>query len=164
MDDRCQGERPGSEGFTLVELMTVVLIIAILIAIAIPTFFGARDRAADREAQSLDRDALVAGKVVFTDSDTYVGITTADLQQAETELKFVAAATPALARLKQVSVASGNTGGQSYLLAVTGASSGRCFAALALSNSPTAYQELTLPTCSASGFDPTVGPWLDSWP
>jgi type IV pilus assembly protein PilA len=164
MDDRCQGERPGSEGFTLVELMTVVLIIAILIAIAIPTFLSNRDRAADRQAQSLDRDALVAGKIVFTDSDTYAGITAADLQQAETELHFVAAGTQALSGSQQVSVSSGTTGGQSYLLVATGSSSGRCFAALAMSNSPTAYQELTLPTCSASGFNPSAGIWVDSWP
>jgi type IV pilus assembly protein PilA len=164
MDDRCQGERPGSEGFTLVELMTVVLIIAILIAIAIPTFFSARDRAADRRAESLDRDALVAGKTVFTDSDTYAGMTAADLQQVETELRFVAAGTQASAAAQQVSVASGTTGGDSYLLVASSASSGHCFAALELSGGPTAYQEQTLPTCSASGFDPTVGPWLDSWP
>ncbi len=36
------------KGFTLIELMVVVLIIAILIAIAIPTFLGARNKANDR--------------------------------------------------------------------------------------------------------------------
>ncbi len=39
-------------GFTLVELMVVVLVIAILIAIAVPTFLGARQRAQDRTTQS----------------------------------------------------------------------------------------------------------------
>ena len=46
------------EGFTLIELMVVVLIIAILIAIAIPTFLGARQRAQDRAAQSDLRNGL----------------------------------------------------------------------------------------------------------
>src|SRR5829696_589473 len=44
------GSRSGQAGFTLIELMVVVLIIAILIAIAIPTFLGARSRAQDRAA------------------------------------------------------------------------------------------------------------------
>ena len=61
------------KGFTLIELMVVVLIIAILIAIAIPTFLGLRRRAQDRSAQSNLRNGLTAAKAYFTDADTYTG-------------------------------------------------------------------------------------------
>lgn len=59
------------EGFTLVELMVVVLIIAILVAIAIPTFLGARESAQDRAAQSDLRNALTAEKVFYVDNEIY---------------------------------------------------------------------------------------------
>ncbi len=59
-------------GFTLIELMVVVLIIAILIAIAIPTFLGLRRRAQDRSAQSDIRNALTQAKAFYTDYETYV--------------------------------------------------------------------------------------------
>lgn len=80
------------EGFTLVELMVVVLIIAILIAIAIPTFLGARERAQDRAAQSNLRNALTAQKVYYTDSEAFG--TPAELTAANIEpsLEFAAAA------------------------------------------------------------------------
>jgi type IV pilus assembly protein PilA len=59
------------KGFTLIELMVVVLIIAILIAIAIPTFLGLRRRAQDRAAQSDLRNALTAAKAFYTDDESY---------------------------------------------------------------------------------------------
>ena len=59
------------KGFTLIELMVVVLIIAILIAIAIPTFLGARERAQDRGAQSNLRNALTSAKVLYADDGDY---------------------------------------------------------------------------------------------
>lgn len=84
------------EGFTLIELMVVVLIIAILIAIAIPTFLGARERAQDRAAQSDLRNALTAAKVMYVDEEDYVDVdaatTLVTLEGIEPSLTFVAIA------------------------------------------------------------------------
>ena len=87
-----QRRRDDEEGFTLIELMVVVLIIAILIAIAIPTFLGARQRANDRAAQSSLRNALTAAKTSFTDTGDYSGATVAGLGAIEPSLTFVAGA------------------------------------------------------------------------
>ena len=76
------------EGFTLIELMVVVLIIAILIAIAIPTFLGARSRAQNRSGQSDLRNGLTAAKTVFTDNDVYTNAT-ATLTKVEPSLNWV---------------------------------------------------------------------------
>ncbi len=78
------------EGFTLIELMVVVLIIAILIAIAIPTFLGARQRAQHRSAQSNLRNALTAEKTGYTDGSVFLsGGTGSTLAGIEPSLSFL---------------------------------------------------------------------------
>jgi type IV pilus assembly protein PilA len=84
-------KRREDEGFTLIELMVVVLIIAILIAIAIPTFLGARQRAQDRAAQSNVRNAFTAEKTFFTDGQAYTE-TAADLTAIEPSLNYITTA------------------------------------------------------------------------
>jgi type IV pilus assembly protein PilA len=56
------------DGFTLVELLVVMLILGILAAIAIPTFFNQRDKAQDAEAKSNVRTAETAMETFATDN------------------------------------------------------------------------------------------------
>ena len=80
--------------------MVVVLIIGILIAIALPTFLGARTRAQNRAAQSDLRNALVAAKTIYTDDSAYtvppvaavVGAVHAEPANVEPSLTYVAGA------------------------------------------------------------------------
>lgn len=80
------------DGFTLIELMVVVLIIAVLVAIAIPSFLGFRDRAMDRAAQSELRNVLLAEKAYWTDNGSY-SATDTDLQSYEPSIVVIADAT-----------------------------------------------------------------------
>lgn len=61
----------GTAGFTLVEVMVVVLVIAVLLAVAVPIFLGARRTANDRAAQTTVRNALTVEMVFFSDDAAF---------------------------------------------------------------------------------------------
>jgi type II secretory pathway pseudopilin PulG len=77
-------------GFTIIELMTVVVTIGALLLMAIPTFLTAKERAMDRLAMADLQVALSAAKAVYTDNVTYTGITLTDMREAEPGLRWIA--------------------------------------------------------------------------
>jgi len=90
---RRRQNRSTDGGFTLIELMVVVLIIAILLAIAIPTFLGAQNKAKDRSAQSSLRNALTAAKTIYSDTADYTDADDVALDGVEPSLTFAPAGT-----------------------------------------------------------------------
>ena len=74
-------------GFTLVELLVVMLIIGLLAAIAIPAFFNQRSKANDASAKEMAHSAQVAMETFATDNNgSYASATLAGLQAIEPTL------------------------------------------------------------------------------
>ena len=74
-----------SRGFTLVELLVVILIIGILAAIALPAFLNQRSKAQDTEVKTALRTAVTAIAVYHMDTQSFAA-TAAQLQAIEPSL------------------------------------------------------------------------------
>ena len=144
------------EGFTLIELMVVVLIIAILIAIAIPTFLGARTRAQDRQAQSNLRNAFAAEKVVYTDNQVFT-TSASTLSGIEPSLNYTPdSAVNNSTDAKTMYVQTYSTDGTVVLGAKS--KSGSCFYMMDSANAPTQFAKDG--SCAAVA---TTLSWTSAW-
>ncbi|MGH7698582.1 MAG: type IV pilin protein [Candidatus Dormibacteria bacterium] len=144
--------RRDEEGFTLIELMVVVLIIAILMAIAIPTFLGARTRAQDRGAQADVKNALTSAATLFTDNQNYASVGISGLSAAEPNLSF-ASTLGSGDTTNTVLVANGETTAgnpsTSWISFEVQSASGTCWGANQPANGATVYFGLASTTCAA---------------
>jgi type IV pilus assembly protein PilA len=151
-------DRQQDEGFTLIELMVVVLIIAVLLAIAIPTFLGSQNKAKDRSAQSSLRNTLTAAKTIYTDGADYTKVTVGTggtLPATEPSLSFVDTAT-ASSDPKTVSI---NAASASTFYAAAMSKSGTCYYIKDSATSGTSYGTGT--TCT--GTAAASGTYTSSW-
>ena len=82
----------GEDGFTLIEILVVILIIGVLSAIAIPSFLNQTGKATDAAAKELAHSAQVAAESYATDhSGSYAGLTVSTLPQYDSTIQTSAA-------------------------------------------------------------------------
>jgi len=128
------------EGFTLIELMVVLLIIAILLAIAIPTFLGVTSSASDRAAQSNLTNGLTEAKAIFQNSSSYgtnaAALTAFQASAPEFTWQTAACTTNTNCMSEQVVDASAAADGQGLVMAAWSSKDTTCWYALDLEGTP----------------------------
>jgi type IV pilus assembly protein PilA len=141
------------DGFSLIEMVVVLAIVAVLTAIAIPAFSGYRTRAQDSDAQADLRTTLLIEGVHHLENSEFTE-TTSVLEAAEPAIRFNVAGDPA----GSVRVKTGLSGADREVCMFALSESGRWFAVYHTSDDGTRFGQSAPADCQdslASGWSTT---------
>lgn len=168
-------------GFTLIELMVVLVIMGILMAIAIPTFLGVTSTANDTSTQSNLTNIITSAKAIYAQGDTYPKTLTManKLTADEPEFKYLAAGVALTESQHQdtIAVVTGTTTGTAFIAAAYMTKTKECWVAKDEANGAKAgvfyaYVKgagtaltVTAATCTvAKAAAIPTGTWSSKWP
>lgn len=153
-------------GFALIELMVVVLVIAILIAIAIPTFLGARRTANDRATQGNVRNAFSAARIYYNDRFEYSADPT-QMVAIEPSLTWTSTPLDGGSSQRSIYIATFDTPTTAQTVVVVGRTpQGRCFYLKDVMGGAVAgtfYDRKVSGGASCPVPDPADPAWSDGW-
>lgn len=178
MHELVEKRRRDEEGFTLIELMVVVLIMGILMAIAIPTFLSTRGSANDASAKSNATNAFTNEKSYYASNQQFLAATT--VASGETMDSSLPWGAPSSTNLNVVGayVTTLSPGTSNEMLIAAQSKSGNCFYILDIeqSNSSTIGYLATSGGCTnitpstaptiyegSSGVVSVTTKWYQSW-
>jgi len=93
---KSQEKKEGDKGFTLIELAIVIAVIAILIAVALPTFLGVQSSAHKSASEQNIVNSITSAKTYYaTNQSSYTGLTSALMTGLEPSIVYASAATTA---------------------------------------------------------------------
>ncbi|MEA2558417.1 MAG: type pilus assembly protein PilA [Actinomycetota bacterium] len=98
----------GGHGYSLVELMVILLVIALLLIIGLPALLGSQERSQDRAVQSDITHVFSVEKIIYSGHATYTDDIAA-MGTEEPSFIYVAADTPAATGPVYLYLAPGNT-------------------------------------------------------
>ena len=157
MSNRIDAAVRNERGFTLVEVLVVMMIIGLLAAIAIPAFFNQRSKANDAGAKEAVHSIQTALETYSSDnSGAYTGATLAALETLEAVLPPACTGTPPT---NAPCVSTLTVGSNTFTVTVTARTTLNEYSIVRPASGPITYQ-CTVPAGAVErGGCPTSGFW-----